>query len=122
MTAFDARLLFFFIYFDLTYCFSTGGGAEGARGLASLGKCFYRIKKRPREGAVSNSKSDDKSVAQIMRLNARRAEQDNVIAALANGGGEAEAVGARLIGEAFRAIGRHQNRAGQTRQHNAAIV
>ena len=78
-------------------------------------------KKRPREGAVSNSKSDDKSVAQIMRLNARRAEQDNVIAALANGGGEAEAVVARLIGEAFRAIYRHQNRAGQTRQHNAAI-
>ena len=39
-----------------------------------------------------------------MRFNARVAEQDNVIAGFANGRGEAEAVGARLIVEAFAAI------------------
>ena len=61
-------------------------------------------------------------LCQIMVLNARVAQQDNLIAGFADGGGEAQTVGARLVGEAFAAILRDQHRARQTGQHDAAII
>ena len=57
-----------------------------------------------------------------MGFDARVAQQNHIIAAFADGFGEAQPVGAVLHLEAFAVIGRYQNRARQAGQHNAAVI